>query len=79
MKIKGLIWLRNIVNKLSSKHNIETNEVEKILESKPKFKFIEPLDDLVEFFDSQDLGDFWEDLLEAKFDVDIKSKKHLSI
>ena len=40
----------------------------------PEFK---SLDDLVEFFDSQDLGDFWEDLPEAKFDVNIKSKKHL--
>lgn len=40
----------------------------------PEFK---SLDDLVEFFDSKDLGDFWEDLPEAKFDVDIKSRKHL--
>jgi hypothetical protein len=40
----------------------------------PEFK---SLDDLVEFFDSKDLGDFWEDLPEAKFDVNIKSKKHL--
>jgi len=40
----------------------------------PEFK---SLDDLVEFFDSQDLGDFWEDLPEAKFNVNIKSKKHL--
>ena len=40
----------------------------------PEFK---SLDDLVEFFDSQDLGDFWEDLPEAQFDVNMKSKKHL--
>jgi len=40
----------------------------------PEFK---SLDDLVEFFDSKDLGDFWEDLPEAKFDVNIKSKKYL--
>ena len=41
MKIEGIVWLRNIVDKLSSKHNVETYEVEKILEHKPKFRFIE--------------------------------------
>ena len=41
MKIEGVIWLRNVVDKLSSKHNVETYEVEEILESKPKFRFIE--------------------------------------
>ncbi len=41
MKIEGIIWLRNVVDKLSSKHNVETYEVEEILESKPKFRFIE--------------------------------------
>lgn len=41
MKIEGIIWLRNVVDKLSSKHNVETNEVEEILESKPKFRFVE--------------------------------------
>ena len=40
----------------------------------PEFK---SLDDLVDFFDSKDLGDFWEELPEAKFDVNIKNKKHL--
>jgi len=41
MKIEGIIGLRNVVDKLSSKHNVETYEVEEILESKPKFRFIE--------------------------------------
>jgi len=40
----------------------------------PKFK---SLDELVDFFDTHDLGDYWDDLPEAHFDVDIKSRKHL--
>ena len=42
--------------------------------SLPKF---ESVDELVRFFDSHDLGDYWERLPEAEFDVDLKSKKHL--
>ncbi len=41
MKIEGIIWLRNVVDKLSSKHNVETYEVEEMLESKPKLRFVE--------------------------------------
>lgn len=35
------------------------------------------LDELVEYFDTYDLGDHWADLPEAHFDVEIKRKKHL--
>jgi len=35
------------------------------------------LDELVEFFDSHDLGDYEDDLPEAHFDVDILNKIHL--
>ncbi|MDQ3633109.1 MAG: BrnA antitoxin family protein [Acidobacteriota bacterium] len=35
------------------------------------------LDDLVNFFDENDFGDFDEKLKEFHFDVDLKSKKHL--
>ncbi|MDQ3684811.1 MAG: BrnA antitoxin family protein [Acidobacteriota bacterium] len=35
------------------------------------------LDELVEFFDTHDMGERWEQMPEADFDVDIKSKKHL--
>ncbi len=35
----------------------------------PKF---ETLEELVEFFDSHDLGDYWDALPEAHFDVTIK-------
>ncbi len=35
------------------------------------------LDDLVNFFDKNDFGDFDKKLKEVHFDVDLKSKKHL--
>ncbi len=30
MKIGGIIWLRNIVDKLAFKHHVETHEVEEV-------------------------------------------------
>ncbi len=35
------------------------------------------LDELVNFFDENDFGDFDQRLKEVHFDVDLKSKKHL--
>lgn len=35
------------------------------------------LDDLVDFFDSHDMGDFEEDLPEAHLEVDLRRKTHL--
>jgi hypothetical protein len=42
--------------------------------SLPKF---ESLDELVEFFDAQDMGQYWDEMPEAQFDINIKTKKHL--
>jgi hypothetical protein len=33
--------------------------------------------ELVDFFESHDMGDYWEQLPEAHFDVNIKKRKHL--
>jgi hypothetical protein len=41
MRIEGLIWLRNIVDKLAVKHHVEIDEVEEVLSSQPKFRFVE--------------------------------------
>jgi uncharacterized DUF497 family protein len=41
MRIEGVIWLRDIVDKLASKHHVETDEVEEVLNGKPKFRFVE--------------------------------------
>ena len=41
MKIKGIIWLNQIVDKLTFKHQVETYEVEELLKGNPKFRFVE--------------------------------------
>lgn len=41
MKITGIIWLRDIVDKLSWKHNVTTDEVEEIFNYSPLYRFIE--------------------------------------
>jgi hypothetical protein len=38
----------------------------------PKFS---AFDELVAFFDTHDMGDYWDSLPEAEFDVDIESEK----
>ena len=35
------------------------------------------LEALVEYFDNNDLGDDWEKMPEAKFDIDIQKRTHL--
>ena len=41
MKISGIIWLDDIVQKLIWKHSVSQNEVYEIFENKPKFRFVE--------------------------------------
>lgn len=41
MRIEGVIWLRDVVDKLAFKHHVETDEVEEVLNGKPKFRFVE--------------------------------------
>jgi len=42
--------------------------------SLPRFR---SFDELVTFFDTQDLGEYWTEMPEAHFEVDIKRKRHL--
>jgi len=35
------------------------------------------LDKLVEFFDTHDMGEYWDDMPEVHFDIDIKRRTHL--
>lgn len=37
----------------------------------------ESLDELVDFFDNHDMGEYWEQMPEAAFDIKIKRRKHL--
>jgi uncharacterized DUF497 family protein len=41
MRIEGIIWLRQVVDKLALKHRVEPQEVEETLSNKPKFRFVE--------------------------------------
>lgn len=41
MRIEGIVWLRDVVDKLISKHQVETYEVEEVLNGKPKIRFVE--------------------------------------
>lgn len=41
MKIVGIIWLREIVEKIIVKHRVTQNEVREVLRKSPHFRFIE--------------------------------------
>ena len=42
-----------------------------------RFPRLESVDELVEFFDKHDMGDYWDRLPKAEFEVKIKTRKHL--
>lgn len=41
MNIYGIIWIDAIVEKLASKHSVDTEEVEEVLSNGPRFRFVE--------------------------------------
>ena len=41
MKIKGIIWLDETIDKLATKHNVGQNEVLEVLLNQPYFLFVE--------------------------------------
>ena len=41
MKITGIIWLRDVIEKLLAKHNVTTDEVEAVFRHPPRYRFIE--------------------------------------
>ena len=41
MKITGIIWLRDVVDKLLAKHNVTTDEVGEVFSHGPRYRFIE--------------------------------------
>ena len=42
-----------------------------------KLSSFKSLDNLVKFFDTHDMGEYWEEMPKARFDVDIKRRTHL--
>jgi uncharacterized protein len=41
MRIRGIVWLRDIVDKLAVKHHVEPHEVEEVLGGTTQFRFVE--------------------------------------
>lgn len=41
MKINGVLWLEDIVEKLIEKHQVDTEEVVEMLSNNPRFLFVE--------------------------------------
>ena len=41
MRIEGVVWLREVVDKLAVKHRVETHEVEDVFRNNPKIRFVE--------------------------------------
>jgi uncharacterized DUF497 family protein len=41
MKITGVIWLRDVIDKLLWKHNVTTDEVEEIFDRHSRYRYIE--------------------------------------
>lgn len=41
MRIEEVVWLDVIVDKVSAKHGVETEEVEEVLNNFPRFRYVE--------------------------------------
>jgi uncharacterized DUF497 family protein len=41
VKLTGIVWLRNVVDKLLWKHSVTTDEVEEVFNRLPGYRFIE--------------------------------------
>ena len=41
MRIEHIVWLQSVMDKLHSKHLVETSEVEEVLAGKPRIRFAE--------------------------------------
>jgi len=41
LRIESLVWLDEIAEKIAKKHQVSTDEVLEVLNSKPRFRFVE--------------------------------------
>lgn len=41
MKIEGIIWREEVIDKLSWKHGVNVHEVEDLFENEPRIRFVE--------------------------------------
>jgi hypothetical protein len=60
MKVAGIIWLRDVVDKLAWKHGVVPDEVEEVFTHAPRYRFIERGD-----VEGEDLYTAWGELKRA--------------
>jgi uncharacterized DUF497 family protein len=41
LKINGLIWLEELVDKIAQKHAVKPEEVREVFDNRPRFRFVE--------------------------------------
>ncbi|MBS3919135.1 MAG: BrnT family toxin [Deltaproteobacteria bacterium] len=41
MRIQGIIWLDDVIDKLAAKHNVRQNEILEVFSNQPYFRFVE--------------------------------------
>ena len=41
MKITGLIWLEDLVDKIAQKHAVKQDEIRELFDNRPRFRFVE--------------------------------------
>jgi uncharacterized DUF497 family protein len=41
LQVAGIIWHRNVIDKLLQKHNVTVDEVEEVFNNRPHYRFIE--------------------------------------
>jgi uncharacterized protein len=41
LKINGLIWLEELVDKIAHKHAVKQEEVREVFDNRPRFRFVE--------------------------------------
>ncbi len=41
MKLNGIIWYENIIEKLEKKHNVQQYEVREVIDNNPVFRYVE--------------------------------------
>lgn len=41
MKIENFIWLQDIIDKLTFKHQVDISEVEEVFDTRPKIRFVQ--------------------------------------
>ena len=79
MKIEGIIWLNQIVDKLAFKHQIETYEVEEMLNEKPRFRFVEKgerkNEDVYMALGQTAGGNVWQKIIKSNYRNSIRSKR----